>query len=115
MDSSFPSLFHYIRHTNPVLAAKFKAGRSPLCTKGDYSRLLLRNTFHIDLTPPPQNSYQHVQLVHTCLFQYKGIRLYSDVTVGNKVEENRTMDSKPRRTDHRTGSKEHYAPRPFFY
>ena len=29
----------------------------------------------------------HVQLVHACLLQYKGIRLYSDVTVRNKVEE----------------------------
>jgi len=29
----------------------------------------------------------HVQLVHACLFHNKGIRLYSDVTVRNKVEE----------------------------
>ena len=33
----------------------------------------------------------HIQLVHACFIQYKGIRLYSDVTVRNKVTEDRIL------------------------
>src|SRR5258706_7808073 len=70
-----------------------------------YSRLLLRNIFHafinlslvssciqFDFTPPPQHSYPHVQTsTRLSLSIYKGIRLYSDVYVRNKVEENRIL------------------------
>src|SRR5258706_6122779 len=66
-----------------------------------YSRLLLRNIFHafinlslvssciqFDFTPPPQHSYPHVQTsTRLSLSIYQGIRLYSDVYVRNKVEE----------------------------
>ena len=39
-----------------------------------------------NLTPPP-NSLTIARLVHSCLFQYQGIRLYLDVTVSQKGRE----------------------------
>src|SRR5258706_6553761 len=70
-----------------------------------YSRLLLRDIFHafinlppvssciqFDFTPPPQHSYPHVQTsTRLSLSIYKWIRLYSDVYVRKKVEENRNL------------------------
>src|SRR5258706_722222 len=52
----------------------------------------------------------HVQLVHACLLQYKGIRLYSHVTVRHKIEENRNLTEIDRST--RTGLERgaHYSP-----
>ena len=62
--------------------------------------LVLHNLFHsllitLSLANPVFNSIlllyhitltTHVQPVHACLFQYKGIRLYTDVSIRNKVE-----------------------------
>jgi hypothetical protein len=47
----------------------------------------LQFLYPFDFTPPPQFLPSHVQLVQACLFQYKGFRLYTDVSVRNKVEE----------------------------
>src|SRR5258706_2111675 len=47
-----------------------------------------------DFTPPPQHSYLHVQTsTRLSLSIYKGIRLYTDVYVRNKVEEDRILTS----------------------
>jgi hypothetical protein len=47
----------------------------------------LQFLYPFDFTPSTQFLPSHVQLVQACLFQYKGFRLYTDVTVRNKVEE----------------------------
>jgi hypothetical protein len=43
--------------------------------------------YPFDFTPPLQFLPSYVQLAQARLFQYKGFRLYTDVTVRNKVEE----------------------------
>jgi hypothetical protein len=55
----------------------------------------LQILYPFDFTPSTQFLPSHVQLVQACLFQYKGFRLYTDVTVRNKVEEESNLTGTP--------------------
>src|SRR5258706_10488311 len=53
---------------------------------------LASSCIQFDFTPPPQHSYPHIQTsTRLSLSIYKGIRLYLDVHVRNKAEENRSL------------------------
>jgi hypothetical protein len=47
----------------------------------------MRILYRFDFTSSTTFLPSHVQLVQACLFQYKGFRLCTDVTVRNKAEE----------------------------
>jgi hypothetical protein len=92
---------HFIVYVSFLIIYLVKCRRADIC-KGSLAAILISHyvihptsiypcrlqiLYPFDFTPPPQFIPSHVQLVQACLFQYKVFRLYTDVTVRNKVEE----------------------------